>query len=85
MGQAQECDRRAGISCVVARSEDIHRANTRNFTDRSYAGKHQGSGRSFHADEWRDFNAGFSQIQIVGAPNHEFELRGEDVEAKPKL
>jgi aryl-alcohol dehydrogenase-like predicted oxidoreductase len=39
----------------------------------------------FTADEWRDFNAGFSQIQIVGAPNHEFELRGEDVEAKPKL
>ena len=39
----------------------------------------------FTPDDWRDFNAGFSQIQIVGAPNHELLLRGQGVEAKPQV
>ena len=70
---------------MVARSEDIFRSNTRNLTDRSYAENIKAADIHFTAEEWRDFNAGFSKIQIVGAPNHEFELLGEDVEAKPKV
>ena len=37
----------------------------------------------FTPSEWSEFNAGFSKIPIVGAPNHESTLRGHGVEARP--
>lgn len=39
----------------------------------------------FTAREWRDFEAGFAKIKVVGAPNHASTMRGHGVEAKPKL
>lgn len=38
----------------------------------------------FTPGEWSEFNAGFSKIRILGAPNHERTLRGHGVEAKAK-
>ncbi|MES3035643.1 MAG: aldo/keto reductase [Gemmatimonadota bacterium] len=38
----------------------------------------------FTSSEWREFNAGFSQLPIVGAANHDVTLRGHGVEARAK-
>jgi aryl-alcohol dehydrogenase-like predicted oxidoreductase len=38
----------------------------------------------FTPSEWSEFNAEVSKIPIIGAPNHEFTLRGHGVEARVK-
>ncbi len=38
----------------------------------------------FTPSEWTEFNAGFSKLPIVGAPNHAEVLRGHSVEARAK-
>jgi aryl-alcohol dehydrogenase-like predicted oxidoreductase len=38
----------------------------------------------FTPSEWSEFNAGFSRIPVVGAPNHDSTLQGLGVEARAK-
>jgi aryl-alcohol dehydrogenase-like predicted oxidoreductase len=36
----------------------------------------------FTPSEWSEFNAGFSKIPIIGAPNHEATMQGHGIEAR---